>query len=104
MPKLTIDAEKLQQVLVELSQCLELEHYIPIKKLISEAFLEVKEEKWRPTQGKVFWYIDSLFLPNDNYYSPHDSIGKMKIEAGNCFRTEEECLAAIEKIKKVLAE
>lgn len=100
----TINPEKLYKLLSAiLSYCNECP-YPQDEPLLSEAFPEAPVEKWTPKYGEEYYYLDSTFAITFTHFSSNDTTDNTRLTAGNCFKTESDCQAAIEKIKKVLAE
>lgn len=103
----TINPEKLKELLSKLIEWSELDkNYLSNSwpyDLLNAAFPEAPVEKWRPEPGEGYWYFDSA-LESDFEYNTEDIIDTGRIDANNCFPTEQSCQEAIEKIKKVLAE
>lgn len=63
----------------------------------------VEDLKWKPKDGKKYWYIASDGdIENEIFDSSSDwsYIGEGRIEIGNCFKTQEECEKYAEYMKQ----
>lgn len=61
---------------------------------------EVKE-RYKPKMFDIYFYITEKFIVYSTKYS-HPSLDDPRINAGNCFKTEEEAQSAADKIKAIL--
>lgn len=65
-------------------------------------YYELPKEKWKPKEGDRYYYFDDeLKVRSTICQSPFD---ETHLFVDNCFKTEVEADAVIEKIKKILAE
>lgn len=69
-------------------------------KVIEEDF-DLPKEKWKPELGQGYYYMDEDLGVNKDFWED-DNIDLARYKIGNCYQTEEECEAAIERVKKVL--
>ncbi len=90
------------------STCGDIYHIKEIKRL---GWIEEKEEVeqvkvkysfWKPEEEKPFYYISSTLEIYRDYFCSNRSSDQSRIEYSNCFKTEEEALAALERVKKAL--
>ena len=96
----TINAEALENLLIEI--CAQPVLYSKrLVNLLEIVFTEAPVEKWRPVPNQGYWAINSYFKPQKN--TNNSLWDEERIQAGNCYPTEQSCQEAIEKIKKVLA-
>lgn len=52
---------------------------------------------WKPRKiGAKFWYISMFLMPVKRYWLNHDETSLSLIETGNCFRTKQDALRAID--------
>ena len=64
----------------------------------------IPEAKWTPEVGDGYWVVDLRSKEGVIEYTySDDSIDRVNIANDNCFRTKQEALVALEKVKKALA-
>lgn len=57
--------------------------------------------EWTPKNGDIFYWIGSTFTVNRDPYVEGYSRDQALVEAGNCFRTYDDAVEAVEKFKSI---
>lgn len=68
-----------------------------------KAAFDLPKEKWRPEEGKEYYYMLSNGKISNDIYAGDDMDWSVKLyEMGNCFRTREEAEAKAEEVRGLL--
>ena len=74
-------------------------------KIWNKETLQWEKYRWKPVKGQTYYYVALEVIP---YISFHiwrdDGVDDQHYQSKNCFKTEEEALVVMEKIKKLLLE
>ena len=74
-------------------------------KIWNKETLQWEKYRWQPKKGELYFSILLRQIPEIAHYSwTGDSLDMNFYKMGNCFKTEEEVLAKLEQIKKLLLE
>lgn len=74
-------------------------------KIWNKETLQWEKYRWQPKKGELYFSILLRQIPEIAHYSwTGDSLDINFYKMGNCFKTEEEVLAKLEQIKKLLLE
>ena len=67
--------------------------------------MQIEKLRWKPTKGQTYYYVALVVTP---YISFHiwrdDGVDDQYYQSKNCFKTEEEAIVVMEKVKKLLLE
>lgn len=67
--------------------------------------MKVEKLRWKPTKGQTYYYVGLEVRPYISFHIwRNDNIDNELYQSKNCFKTEEEAMPVIEKIKKLLLE
>lgn len=63
---------------------------------------EVKQERWKPSEDEIFWFINNVVNPICSRWDNSNNQQKLH-KYGNCFKTEQEAQEKANQIKELLS-